>query len=266
MAATQAASDAAVRRGELWGARARDWAGVEEQQIRTYEEALRRVAIRAGQRVLEVGCGTGVFLRAVADRGALAHGIDISAALAELARQRVPEADVRVGDMQALPFEDDSFDVVAGFNSFFFADDIIAALREAGRVAKPGAPVVIQVWGRPDRCELTAVKGAMAPFLPAPPPEAPTAPRLWQPGVLEGLAEEAGLRPDESFDFAWAYEWEDEEEAARALLSPGLAVNAIRRAGEEPVRAAIVEAISGCRGPDGSYRAENEWHYLVARS
>jgi hypothetical protein len=35
---------------------------------------------------------------------------------------------------------------VTGFNSFFFANDMVAALREAGRVAKPGAPVVIQVW------------------------------------------------------------------------------------------------------------------------
>jgi len=49
--------------------------------------------------------------------------------------------------MEDLPWEDDTFDLVTGFNSFFFATDMIAALREAGRVARPGAPVVIQVWG-----------------------------------------------------------------------------------------------------------------------
>jgi ubiquinone/menaquinone biosynthesis C-methylase UbiE len=53
--------------------------------------------------------------------------------------------------MEALPYEDDSFDLVTGFNSFFFATDIVAALREAGCVAKPGAPVVIQVWGPHER-------------------------------------------------------------------------------------------------------------------
>ena len=61
-----------------------------------------------------------------------------------------------MGDMQFLPYEDGQFDLVAGFNSFFFADGLVAALSEACRVAKPGAAVVIQVWGRPDRCDLTA--------------------------------------------------------------------------------------------------------------
>lgn len=266
MAPTQAISEAAARHGDLWGERARDWAGNEEQQAPTYEEAIRRVGFGAQQRVLEVGCGTGVFLRAVADRGAFAHGIDASPALVGLARERVPEADVRVGDMQALPFEDDSFDVVAGFNAFFFADDIVAALREAGRVAKPGVPVVIQVWGRPERCELTTMKAAMAPFLPSPPPGAPAAPQLWQPGVLEGIAEQAGLAPHGTFDISWAYEWGDDDAVARALLSPGLAVQAVRDAGEAPVRAAILEAMADRRRPDGSYRVENEWHYLVARA
>jgi ubiquinone/menaquinone biosynthesis C-methylase UbiE len=79
------------------------------------------------------------------------HGLDASEALLELARERVPEADLRLGDLEALPYEEDLFDVVAGFNSFFFAVDLVGALREAGRVAKPEAPVVIQVWGRHDR-------------------------------------------------------------------------------------------------------------------
>jgi SAM-dependent methyltransferase len=266
MTPTQAVSEAAARHGDLWGERARDWAGTEEQQAPTYEEAIRHVGIVAAQRVLEVGCGTGVFLRLVADRGALAYGVDASPALVGLASESVPEADVRVGDMQALPFEDDSFDVVAGFNAFFFADDMVAALREAGRVAKPGAPVVIQVWGRPERCELTPMKAAMTPFLPAPPPGAPAAPPQWQPGVLEGIAEQAGLAPHETFDLSWAYEWPDDEAIARALLSPGLAVQAIRDAGEEPVRAAVLEAIADCRRPDRSYSVENEWHYLIARA
>ena len=99
--------------------------------------------------MLEVGCGTGVFLRLAASRGARASGLDASVALVELARARVPEADVRVGEMQALPYASDSFDVVVGFNAFFFAADMVEALREAGRVANPGAPVAIQVWGAP---------------------------------------------------------------------------------------------------------------------
>jgi hypothetical protein len=50
------------------------------------------------------------------------------------------------------------FDVVTEFNSFFYAADMLGALREAGRVAKPGSPVVIQVWGRPESCNLESLK------------------------------------------------------------------------------------------------------------
>src|SRR5512146_3272341 len=98
--------------------------------------------------------------------------------------------------MEALPWEDDIFDLVTGFNSFFFATDMVNALREAGRVAKPGAPVVVQVWGRHERCDLEAMKQIARPFLPPRPPDAPPDPDLSQPGVLRALAEQAGLRSE----------------------------------------------------------------------
>jgi ubiquinone/menaquinone biosynthesis C-methylase UbiE len=94
-------------------------------------------------------------------------GLDAAEGLLALARERVPEADLRLGDLQTLPYDDDSFDLVTGFTSFFFADDIVAALRDAGRVARPGAPVAIQVFGRPELCDLEAMKGAVARFRPA---------------------------------------------------------------------------------------------------
>src|SRR5215207_5761897 len=168
-----AASESARRWGALWGNRPRAWAVSEEQQTPVYEHALRHVAIGRGVRVLDVGCGTGVFLRMCADRGADVLGLDASEGLLALARTRVPEADIRLGDLQALPYDDDTFDVVTGFTSFFFADDMVAALREAGRVARPGAPVVIQAFGRPEHCDLEAVKKAIAAFRPAPPPGPP---------------------------------------------------------------------------------------------
>lgn len=180
------------------------------------------MGVAAGQRVLELGCGSGVLLRLAAERGATVYGLDASEALVEIARSRVPDADVRVGDMQFLPYEDDLFDLVAGFNSFFFAADMVAALREAGRVAKRGAPVVIQVWGRPERCDLEAMKRAVTPFLPGalsgsrrPPPE------FWKTGVLGGMATEAVLTAESTFDTCWAYEYAGEEALARGMLAAG---------------------------------------------
>ena len=136
----------AERWGPLWGARASAWAEVEDRQLPTYEEAIHRVGIGAGMRVLDVGCGTGRFLKAAADVGSDAWGLDASEELLEIARDRVPAAELSLGDMQALPYAEDTFDVVTGFNSFFFASDLESALREAGRVARSGAAVVIQVW------------------------------------------------------------------------------------------------------------------------
>src|SRR5262245_5270613 len=106
----------AGRWGPLWGARPDDWARSEEQQLPIYEDALGRVTLGAGDRVLDIACGVGVFLRLVADRGARASGLDASEALIAAARTRVPEADLRVGDMESLPYEDDRFDLVTGFS------------------------------------------------------------------------------------------------------------------------------------------------------
>ncbi len=264
MTATSSVTGSAERWGPLWGARPHDWAINEDQQLPTYEVAIRRVGLKAGQRVLEVGCGSGVFLRAAVDRGASVVGLDASESLIELARERVPEADLVVGDMQFLPFDDDTFDLVAGFNTFFFAADMVAALREAGRVAKPGVSVVIQVWGRPDCCDLTAMKQAIAPLVPAPDPNAPAPPALWEPGVLEGIASQAGLTPGSAYDISWAFEFPDEETLACAMLSPGLIVDLIEAVGEQPVRDAIIEGLRPYRTPNGGYRLTNEWHTLIA--
>jgi SAM-dependent methyltransferase len=256
----------AERWGPLWGARPDDWAMSEEQQLPTYEAAIRRLSVEPGQKVLDVGCGIGVFLRLAADRGADVFGLDASHALLELARTRVPEADLRIGDMQQLPYGDDSFDVVTGFNSFFFAADIVASLREAARVAMPDAPVVIQVWGRPEHCDLQAMKVAVAPFLPAPDPDAPPPPQLWEPGVLEGIATEAGLRSETAFDTSWAFRFPNDDAMACGLMSAGPIAAAVGSVGEEPVRSALIEGLAPYRTESGGYRLENEWHYLVARA
>ena len=57
--------------------------------------------------------------------------------------------------MQHLPWPEHSFDVVTGFHSFFLAADMVAALREARRVTRPGGTLALTVWGRPERCDST---------------------------------------------------------------------------------------------------------------
>jgi SAM-dependent methyltransferase len=266
MTATTQARGSAERWGPLWGARPCDWALSEEQHLPGYDAALKRIAPVAGQRVLDVGCGAGVFLRLVADRGGEPYGIDASEALIALARERVSEGDFRVGDMESLPYDDDTFDLVTGFTSFFFANDMVAALREAGRVARPGASLVVQVWGAHERCSLEAMKQIARPFLPPRPPDAPPDPDFSQPGALEALAAEAGLTPVEVFSSSWAYSYPDEETLARALVAPAGLALLVGPEREDEIKAAIVEGLAPFRTADGSYRLDNEYRYLIAQA
>jgi SAM-dependent methyltransferase len=256
----------AQRWGPLWGARPADWALSEDRQNPTYEEALRRVDLEPGQLVLDIGCGVGAFLRLVADSGARAFGLDASEALLELARSRLPDADLRIGDMEALPYADDTFDLVTGFNSFFFANDIVAALREASRVAKPGAPVVIQVWGPHEQNDLDAMKEIVRPFMPPRPADAPPEPDYAKPGVLEEIASQAGLEPESAFDTTWALEYPDEDTLRRALVAPAGVAVLVGPDREAEVKNAISAGLARHRTPDGSYRLNNTFHYLIARA
>ena len=81
-------------------------------------------------RLLDVGCGAGRFCRIARDRGARVAGLDATREFIDIARERTPDGEFEVGEMEDLPWQDDSFDVVTGFNSFFLADDMI------GRVAR----------------------------------------------------------------------------------------------------------------------------------
>jgi SAM-dependent methyltransferase len=256
----------ASRWGPLWGARPADWAISEDRQLPTYEAALERTGLQRGWNVLDIGSGVGAFLGLVAERGGVPHGLDASESLIEFTRERLPGVDLRVGEMEALPWHDDTFDLVTGFNAFFFADDMVAALREAQRVAKPGAPVVIQVWGAHDRCDLEAMKQLARPFLPPRPPDAPPDPDFSEPGLLASLAREAGLTPETEFDTTWVLEYPDEEALGRAMVAvAGLALLAGPER-EDDLRTAIVEGLASYRAEDGRYRLSNEFHFLIARA
>ncbi|HWI71043.1 MAG TPA: class I SAM-dependent methyltransferase [Baekduia sp.] len=263
---TSPTTGSAHRWGPLWGHRPDDWAATEDQQRPTYEEALRRLDVGPGQHVLDVGCGSGVFLELAARRDAVVHGIDASISLLDRARARVPDADLRQADMEDLPYADNMFDVVCGFNAFFFAQDMVAALREAGRVARPGAPVLVQVFGAPEDCDLEAAKAVLRPFLPAPPPGAPAAPALWRPGALEEIARAAGLTPTTAFDFNYAMDYPDAETLGRRLVATAGVAKLVGPEREPAIRAALVAALEPQRRADGTYHLNNAFHYIIAEA
>ena len=88
-------------------------------------------------RVLEVGCGTGVFLEWFSQQGHQVTGVDASPSMLNLARKRLPGRVVlEQGRAEILPYEDNAFDTVALITSLEFVDNPLMALQEAFRVAR----------------------------------------------------------------------------------------------------------------------------------
>lgn len=118
-----------------------------------------------GQRVLDVGCGTGVLARAALERvqpGGSVSGADPNPGMLAVARREAPRIDWRLAQAESLPFEDGAFDaVVSQFALMFFADRE-AALREMGRVTRSAGRIAVAVW---DSLENTPGYAAMTVLL-----------------------------------------------------------------------------------------------------
>jgi len=110
--------------------------------------------VSAGDRVLDVGCGTGVLARAAADRVAPAGqvtGIDINEGMLAVARRMGPLVDWRQGDATDLPLPDESYDVVVSQFSLMYFPDRVAALKGMMRVLRSSGRLAIAVWGPYER-------------------------------------------------------------------------------------------------------------------
>jgi SAM-dependent methyltransferase len=104
--------------------------------------------MKAGDRVLDVACGTGILAREAADRvgpTGRVTGLDLNEAMLAVARRLRPQIDWRQGDAAKLPFEDGAFDVVVSQFALMFFPDQVAALREMWRVLAPGGRLAVAV-------------------------------------------------------------------------------------------------------------------------
>ena len=110
-----------------------------------YPVFLDLLGARAGNRLLDVSCGTGSLLAAARERAVEAVGVDLSDEAVKLAKRVAPSAEVAVGAGEALAFRDGSFDYVSCLGSLEHFLDMGKGLEEMKRVAKPAARFCIMV-------------------------------------------------------------------------------------------------------------------------
>ena len=162
-----------ARQSVMWGNGPFDRIAASIEDL--HESVADALAVRAGERALDLGCGTGRVAELMAPSGATVVGIDLAPGLIETATERAAERgldiDYRVGDCERLEDADATYDAVGSSVGIMFAPDHAAAAGELARITKPGGRIALANWTPgPGVQDLFKV---MVPFQPAPPPSSP---------------------------------------------------------------------------------------------
>ena len=146
----------------------------------TAARLVRFAGVRAGQRVLDVGCGTGVVAITAVYAGAKVIGLDLTPELLERARENARIGEIEVdwheGDAEELPFGDREFDVVLSQFGHMFAPRPDVCIAEMLRVLKPGGMIAFSTW--PPELYIGRLFAMVSRYLP-PPPAGVSPPGQW---------------------------------------------------------------------------------------
>ncbi len=137
-----------AKQSVMWGSGPYERVG--ENLTIAHDHLLRTMAPQEGERWLDVATGTGEIARPAARAGARVTGLDLAPELIETARGKAGaeklDLTFEVGDAEALPYEDGSFDTVSSSFGCMFAPDHAAVARELGRVCRPGGRLGLLTW------------------------------------------------------------------------------------------------------------------------
>ncbi len=249
--------------GRGWGARATEWAYLFEPYSRPANDLLLdRVGVDEGTRYLDVACGSGLAATVADRRGASVSGIDASEALIDIARRRTPEADLRVGDMYDLPFDDDSFDAVTSFNGIWKGCE--AALAEVRRVLTSNGQLGMTYWGSFERMGLLPYFTKIIELSP-PSHQSATMELGETAGAAAEMLEASQFELQAQGTIDVTNEWPDVNTAVRALAAAGPAVPAIEAVGYEGFCDALRETIGPLHDPIAGVRVTSELGWVTAR-
>jgi ubiquinone/menaquinone biosynthesis C-methylase UbiE len=257
-----------------WDLAAGDYERLWQAQLSEVQAALlARVALRVGERVLDVACGTGLVALAAAQAvgaGGSVLGVDLSGAMVAAAQCRaaghgVANARFARMDAEALEIAAASVDVAVCALGLMYLPDPARALRELRRVVRPGGRIGLAVWGERSRC-------GWAPLFPIVEAEVtsevcPLFFRLGPVDALVRLCRDGGFESVAERRSATTLAYADGDEACDAAFVGGpvaLAWSRFDAATRARVRSRYLEAIACWRGPDGGYRIPSEFVVAVA--
>jgi SAM-dependent methyltransferase len=159
-----------ARQRDVWGAG--DYDAAATRLLPAGERLVDRLEVRAGERVLDVACGTGNATLPAARRGARVTGLDITPRLLQVAEAKAGAEGLAIewveGDAMSLPFPDGSFDVVLSTFGCMFAPDQERTAAELVRVLRSAGRLGVAAWS-----PTGAIGGmfrTMARHMPPPPP------------------------------------------------------------------------------------------------
>lgn len=189
---------------QAWAAQGIDWvdnAAIFEAVLAPFADAVMQAAdITAGERVLDIGCGSGTLLQRTADLGAMPFGVDISEPMVQAARRRVSEATVSLGDAQTMDLRAAAGGATYGrfisrFGVMFF-DDPVVAFTNIRRAAAPTSRLAFVCWREGDNPMFTAGIDVLAAKLESPPaaldPAAPGPLAFGNPERVRAILTDAG--------------------------------------------------------------------------
>ncbi|MEU6247828.1 class I SAM-dependent methyltransferase [Glycomyces sp. NPDC047010] len=238
----------AAAQGELWSGDPQSWAETAEGRILPlYERILQRLQPHSATRLLDAGCGAGLFADLAARTGAHVSGLDAAPGLIAYARAHRPGPRYVVGDLGRLPFRDNAFDTVTAFNSVHYAADPHRALAEIARVSADRA--VLTVGAGPDQARSAALINPLAAH-----DEVPDADEfdLTDPDAAGDTLRRAGFATTTTFDIAFDVDYTSIEEAIGAQLPAGPVIAAVRHSGSAAVESALRTLFTSLTRPDGT--------------
>lgn len=220
------------------------WSPVTSQAI---EALLDAALVGRGSRVLDVGTGAGDAAGRALERGAEATGVDVAAAMVEIAAQRNPQATFFQASAVELPFADSSFDAVVGNNVIQHIGEPHLAAREFERVLVPGGRIALSSWDAAERSPFfAAVLGAVEEADVPSPTEAPAGPSFFQftdEAVFRALLEDAGFEAVAVEAVAAEIPVASADELIAALAGGTVRVGAALRAADDVQRGRLRESL-----------------------